>query len=492
MANGLTESGFVLESLSQNISDLVTELQTAFNNNNISAEDNARLGQMIKVLASRETKVWQALAQVYDVWTLNGCEASFLDEIFALNGVFRESATSGVGNAIVAVDNTSVNSTAITAGTEFTGSNSVTYTNTSDVLVSENVTAYKINANNVGLSVYTLSVVNLITNEVFSSTFTLSASTPTARLTFIQSIKTFLEGINESEVNLYIDDTNLILYYGFDSSYSLKGLEQNISLNMTPTLGTRYVEVECTAATKGYHPLYVGEITSMTPTVTGYISVTNIESFSSGSDVETDPAFIERAKSVTDSPRSSTRPAIKAGLLTNVSDIDRVYLRKTVTGGVVDLTWIVVGGETEAIANELYRTQSIETSYSGTESYDVDTDDGDTETIKFTRGTEKEISIRVTYSTKKGTSLTDIEKDNINTELTTLAEDWDLGGTVIFNGQLQAAVYNGVSSSSRFSAILVELKGATEDDTVYTSEDYTAADNIYPTLVSSNINFIKS
>ena len=127
MSNEFTDSGLTINSISENITEIQTELQEAFANSALTVEDNENLGHWVKVFAGRETKVWQAINQVVNIWTLNGCEGSFLDEIFALNGIFRESATSGVGDAVIQTDVSATDSTAFTAGTIFNSENGIQY-----------------------------------------------------------------------------------------------------------------------------------------------------------------------------------------------------------------------------------------------------------------------------------------------------------------------------------------------------------------------------
>lgn len=489
MSNGLTSTGFDVNTLAQNILEYQTGLQNAYNNPSLSIEDNERLGHLMKLIADRETKVWQAIQQVYQGWTLNGAESIFLDEIFALNGVFRNGATAGVGDAVIEVDNTSLDSTEIIAGTIFNATNGIQYATSSSTLVSTRVTAYKVDASSASLATYNLTITNNDTDEVFSSSHTLSSSSTSARLNFLNSIRTALLLVNPDEDNLYIDQDNLVLYWGFDEAYELKGLTQDVELLSTPTLGNRYALVEATAVTAGFYPLVVGGISTVSPLPTGYVSVTNLTAFSDGTNIETDAAFIERARTVTDSPRSSTRAAIIAGLLTNVTGIQRAIIEKVITDGIVSVTPIIIGGETASIAQELYRTQPINNQYSGTESYQVDTEDEGVETIRFSRGSSQQMSIRVTYSTVNGTALTDNEITNAKANLLDTSESWALG-TAIFNFSLLSSV-SQATTSNRFSSLLVEMKRLEDPDSSYSSATYNPATTELPDLVEDNITFVR-
>lgn len=487
--NGLTSTGFEVNSLTQNILDYQTGLQNAYNNPQLSVEDNEHLGQLIKLIADRETKVWQAIKQVYQVWTLNGAESIFLDELFALNGIFRKGATAGVGDAVVQVDNTSSDTTEVIAGTIFSGENGLSYATTTSQLVSSRVTAYRIDGSLTSLNTYNLTITNNDTDEVFTSVHTLSSTSDSARLVFLNGIKTKLDLINPSETNSYIDEDNLVLYYGFDEAYELKGLQQDVKLLSTPTLGNRYSLIEATATTTGFNPLGIAQIATMTPLPTGYVSVTNLTRFSDGTDIETDAAFIERARTVTDSPRSSTRAAIIAGLLSNVEGVQNALIDKQVSGGIVTVTPIIIGGTTADIANELYRTQPINNQYSGTESYQVDTEDDDIETIRFSRGESQQLNVRVTYSTVNGSALTDSELSEATQNLLDQSETWSLGKK-IFNYSLTSSV-GQATTANRFATLLVEVKQVEQDDSFYSSLDYQPAITELPDLIETNISFVR-
>jgi hypothetical protein len=488
MASGFTETGFERDNLSQIILDIENDVKVAFKNPKFSIEDNENMGQFLKVFAGRENNFWQALEQCYNIWRLNGCEGAFLDEILALQGVFRESATSGSGDAVVETDSDATDTTSVGIGTIFLGENSGQYAATSTTLVSERVTAFKVNGATASLATYNMDVEVLTTGDSYSSSFTLSSTTPSARLTFLNSIKSFLETVDPTQT-VYIDNTNLILYWGFDEAYELTGINNTVQMLCTPSLGNRYSLVECVNTATGFNPLGVGEISTMSVLPTGYVSVTNLSAFSAGTDVESDAAFIERARDVSDSPASATRTAIIAGLLANVSGIEKVKLVKEISGGIVTVSPIIIGGTIADVAQELYRTQPINNQYSGDITYSVTTEDDEIETIQFSRGVEQELSIRITYSTTTDVDLTLSERSTMKNNLLDVSESWQLGKK-IFNFSLMSAV-SSAQDSSEFSTLLVEVKKLEDPISSYSSNDYSPAATELPQLQSDNITFVR-
>ncbi|AGH32062.1 hypothetical protein VPIG_00206 [Vibrio phage PWH3a-P1] len=489
MASGFIDGIFQRDTLSDIILSIENDVRVTYNNPNFSIEDNENIGQLLKMIAGRENNIWQTIEQVYNSWNRNGAEGLFLDEIFALSGVFREKATSGSGDAVVETGSSAIDSTSVSIGTIFSGENGGQYAATSTQFVSSRVTAYRVVGNNVSLATYNLSVEDLSSGDTYAQSFTLASNTPTARLNFLTSLKTFLETVNPSETNVQLDTDNLILYWGFDEAYELKGLEKTVKLLSTPSLGNRYSLIECVNTETGFNPLGVGGIASISIPPLGYVSVTNLSEFSSGTDVETDAAFVERARSEVDSPRSATRTAIVAGLLANVEGVEKVKFNKTVSTGIVTIVPVIIGGEIADIAQELYRSQPINNVYSGDIQYTVDTEDDDQEVISFSRGVQQQLSVRVRYKTTSNTELTTSEKSTASTNLLDVSESWQLGDK-IFNFSLMSAV-SSAASYGRFNSLVVEVKKIEEPDTSYSNLDYQADPTELPDLISDNITFVQ-
>ena len=473
----------ITQNTSQIIEESEQQFQTAFSNPKFSVEDNENIGQIIKVMADRENKLQQTLEMIYDQTTFNGLEGSFLDNAYSLIGVFREGATAGSGDAVVQTDISAQDGTVISGNTLFNGNNGVQYKALSDNLVSSRVTAYRLDISTAPLATYNFTVKNRQTDQVLTKSITLANTTVVARDAFINTLKDFLQSVNPDETKLFTSYP--FIYYGFDAADSVVGLDQTVDFSVVPSLGNRYTLVECVATTVGFNPLPANSIESMSILPIGYVSVGNISSFASGTEIETDAAFVERASQLSDSPDAATRDAIVSGLLDNVTGVQTVKIDKTVNGGIVTVTPIIIGGEIQDIANELYRTQPINNIYSGEISATVSTLDDDSETIRFTRGQEVNLNVRVKYKTVNNTSLSEAEISTISNNLVALSESWDLGQT-IFNYTLAQTVGSSVTVG-RFSRLIVETKEKSQPDSSYTANDYVAASNVLPDLLSSDI-----
>ena len=80
---------------------------------------------------------------------------------------------------------------------------------------------------------------------------------------------------------------------------------------------------------------------------------------------------------------------------------------------------------------------------------------------------------------------TEAEISTISDNLVALSESWDLGQT-IFNYTLAQTVGSSVTVG-RFSRLIVETKEKSQPDSSYTTNDYVAASNVLPDLLSSDI-----
>lgn len=487
----LTEYGVETESLQTLIKEWEKDLQTEFANPKLTVEDNENLGHLVKVLANRENLTSQAIQQVYASQTVNGAENVFLDEMLAFRGVFREKATAGSGNVIVETSNV-INGTQIIEGSIVTTSNDsgIQYITLADQLVADNVVGYKITKEDLDIGVYNFIITNRVKNTSHTKSITLGTNSDVDKLTFLNTLKDFLQTVNIEEQNIYVDTDLIQLTYGVVSE-ELIGISESVNFYLNLPVGTRYTSVPATALTKGYYPLNVDEVVSISPEPHGFQSVRNITKFSSGTEVETDAAYLERANAISNSPKSSTATAVRAALLERVAGVETVIISKVINSSEndrVEVTPIIIGGSDLEVATVLEDTQPINNVYYGDVSVTIPTADGDEEIIRFSRGQTRNLDLRVSYTTVKNTILTESEKATITSNLIAFGEEWGIGDK-IFNAQLQSAAFSGVGYG-RFKTLKIEIKGTDEPDTSFSEWDYQAGVTELPDLLADNINYI--
>ena len=151
---------------------------------------------------------------------------------------------------------------------------------------------------------------------------------------------------------------------------------------------------------------------------------------------------------------------------------------------------VVYGGTTADIAQAIYDLIGVNIQTYGTTAYTITTEDSDTQVIYHTKATEKQLSIRVTYTTSNNRALSDTEKDAIISGITTLADEFTISSTV-YNFQLTTAVSSSVSSS-RFLSLIVETKDKDAPDTAYTVSNVVPAYTELCSISSDDITFVQS
>ena len=492
-----SEWGFYRPNLTEIIESIQQDLKDYFGNE-INVGDNSVAGILAKMQAGREFKSWQQLEATYNSQTLNGAEGEFLDELYAYQGIPRNAATFGTGAAIVETDSTSENIDEIVAGVTFSSIAGAQYVAETSRTMSDFVKGYKIEGGTLATGTYTFTVTNA-DNLISSATYALVSNDDADKLTFFNNLKSFFDlAIPNDTTNIIVNSTagEVSFYVGFtpvvvdgETEYVLVGTEETFKLKFgVNRIGNRFSEHSVLATETGYNPLAANNINSILPTPDGYVSVTNIENFFSGSDVETDAAYAVRATQQADAPHSGTRPSILAAILA-IDEVVGASLDKNVdSAGVVSVEPIIFGGETEEIAQVLYDTQPANNQYIGDISYTIATEDGKTEVIQFSRGTDLNMSVRVEYKPLNGIPLAASELLAIQNSVEAVNSNIPVGGTV-FIGQLSGAVFD--ANPQRFTQLVVRVKEETDLSYPATPTDFTPDPSELPRLAAERVEIIQ-
>lgn len=486
--------GFYRPNNSEVIEDTQQSLKDTFGNE-LNVGESSYADKLIKVQANREFKVWQQLEATYNAQTLNGAEGEFLDELHAYQGIPRNGATFGTGEAIVETNSDTNDIEQITTNTTFSTIGGSLFTVETNRTISDHVKGYKIEGDTLQAGSYTFHVTNSYNVET-TATYALISNDDVDRLVFFNNLKTFFDSaLPDDNTSVMINTTanKVSFYVGFtfsDNDYLFTGTEETFKLKFGSLhIGNRFSEHSVLSNETGYNPVASNNINSITPTPTGYVSVTNIESFFSGSDVETDAAYTVRALQQADAPHSGTRPAILSSLLA-IDEVVGASLTKQVdlTTGLVTVEPVIFGGLTEDIAGVLYNTQPINNQYIGDISYLVATEDGKTETIQFSRGTDLKLSVRVEYKPLNGIPLSNAEQTEIQLSVEDVNSNIPVGGTV-FNGQLSGAVFE--VNPQRFTQLTLKIKLESEPDSSYSTVDYVPQPSELPRLSADRVEIIQ-
>ena len=486
---GLTDAGFQMPTYSDLQSSYASAFKSTFGSD-MSTSTDSFAGMLISILAYTDYTLWEGVQSVYNSQTLNGAEGIYLDDILSQRGLFRKSATAGSGYAVVKSTKSASWTSTIGTSTYFTASNGLFYYVSSETSLRASIAAYSITksqATAIGNSL-TFYVKNTSSGATNSVTLTTSSST------FLTDLKTFFtDNLSTTDKNkIFVSGTTLYVGFDSDDTSSPTGLSTPTKIYASSSVGIKWSRIPVTGTTTGVYSVEVGDISGISSTFTGYVSSTNFTLFSSGTDIETDAEFRSRFNDEQDEATAATRPAIVNALLdldgvTKVRIYDNPTSTDTTYADAFTFNTIVAGGTVSDIAQALYDTKPINTLTYGTTSYVIDTEDGDTETIKFTVAEDSEYSIKIVYTTSNGYELSSTEQSAILVNLTALSADFEIAST-ISNGQIKGVIYSALSFG-RLTSLSVYVKLSSEADTSYSESDISPAYSQIPSLDLDNISY---
>lgn len=478
MAYGLTPTGFVRPTLDELINKRKTTYRDIFGQN-INTGTDSVFDKIASISANAEYTTWEMMQAVYNSQTYQGAEGIYLDNLFAQRGIYRNGKTKATGIAQMAINNTVPYNTTYVAATYSINTDFVLQ---EDTLVAGNIVAHTLKNSELVVGNYTITLVNTSTSATETFTYNLTDKTPNGTVlnTFFNNLKTFIvdNTVISNTDRIFIDYTNGSMYVGFTDATTLVGLVQRVDLKVTPLVGTRYLHLNLVSKEVGFNPVDIGEINSILPQPSGFVSIQNIAAFFSGSEVESDGEYRARAAATISSPAAATRPAIINGLLTGVDGVTKVKIFSNPTGttspsGIPPYRFVTVvyGGETPAISQKLYELIACSNTTYGNVSYDITTEDEQVETIYHSKAIEKDISIKVRYKTQQNKPLADSEKASIIENMLSTINSYSINPT-IYNIQLVGTVQKALPFTN-FISLSVQIKLASDPDGSYTINDFT-------------------
>lgn len=478
MANyGLNSYGFSRPTLSDIISETLQSYRDVFGLD-INTNDNSIINKIVNIQSDRENQIWQMAEEVFDSQTYQGAEGQFLDDLFSRRGIYRRPVTKGNGSVEMTLQPSVPYNTTFSVATYKVNN---TFLLQEDVIVAGNIVAHTLLNSQLSLGTYTFTIVNSTTSVTQSLILTLTDKTPnsSALNNFFNSIKTFIVSntINANDTRIFIDNINGSMYIGYSDATTMIGLSQKVDFKVSPQVGQKTIRFDVVAEDAGFNPVSIGQITSIAPVPSGFVVITNLSSFFSGSDVESDAEYRARASSTISSPAAATRSAIINGLLTGVDGVRKVKIFSNPTpntspAGIPPYKFVTVlyGGDTPSISQRLYELIACSNATWGDISYNVETEDNQTEVIYHTKAIEKNISVRVSYRTLQNRPLADSEKLTITNGLVGLIGGYNINPT-LYNIQLIGSVTNSLPLL-QFVSLVVEVKLASDPDSAYSSNTF--------------------
>lgn len=489
---GLTDSGFSLPGLDALIEETKTSLKAVFGEN-FNTQSNSLADKFSTIFNEREYQIYLLASMVYSAQTLQGAEGIYLDDLLSKRGIHRRGKTRGSGSVEMTVNNTvPYNMVYSSAAWSIDSGNFVL---SRDTQVAGNIVAQKITNQDLVLGNYRMTIQNLNDQSTQQINLSLTDKTPgsVSLNTFLSNIKKFIvdNTILTNADRIIIDSTEGSIYIGYDTSKRMIGLVSRMDFRTTPLVGDKTVTMDVVAVDAGAISRESGSVTSISPTPSGFVSLTNLREFSDGSDVESDNEYRLRSLSTSSSALAATRPAILSKLLNSVEGVEKVKIFTNNTGETNALgipayhfQVVIYGGETEAISVALYEVIALSNMSYGTTFYDITTEDDQIERIWHTKATSRPVAIRVRY---RGKVLSLGEQTDINNSLINIVTAENIAGT-LYNIQLVSAVGSAISAG-RFTSLVVEVKDVGQPDSAYTTLDFVAGYDRVLTLNADNITY---
>lgn len=499
---GITASGFERKTLQEILTSLKLNLRSKlgndWNTSTGSVED-----QFLSTFAEEADQVWQGIEGVVASTTLNGAEGVYLDDVLSRQGVYRQGRTASSGKGVLFSNYATVTlGQTIPTTSTVSASNNLTYNVQQLVTIDNFMSCYKLSASQLSVGsdyVFTIYNINAPTNNTFEWTVTTESSKDQMLRAFAQFIN---DNILDAPVPAYYSAASRILYVGFDSSNNLPRpfVKGQLYVQSTPRVGSFGHILELKSATLGFNPLAANGLTSITPTYTGYESVTNGDDFSAGSEVQTDAEYRQSAINIKDTSIAGTADSIISNLLRLQGVIDAEVYENPTSQFIYDISnntvnepytynVAVLGGDDNEVAQVILDKSPANTARYGTYTATATNTKGLTVNVNFTRCSYFDVDIEVSYRTKDSTALTEQEKNSISERLTEALSQLKIGDIVPVS-LLQAVVYQSVAFT-RLKQVKIRVKDLTAAGSNYTDSDLTADYDEKPRVLLDKISFLR-
>lgn len=469
-----TQYGFERENLQELVASELSIWRSALNTN-IPEEDDNWVYRLITLNAEARNQNYQLIESLISNMNPYTAEGVWLDNLIGPY-LERQGSTAGTGVVIIETNSSCPNNYVLAATTNIRATNGKSYNPNEATTLTDNVAAIKITKADMPNSTFQLTIKDTTDNIEYTMTTTGSNTNSSVALLAMNEIKSFiLAHTTGNSSRVYVDNTNVVLYVGFDSSYELVGLEEYTNIRLSPLVGSKYNAVPVTCTTKGIYPVTQDSIISITPSFTGYVSVTNIDDFYSGDNPETDTEYLNRYLEQIGSVRYGTINAITRVLdgLTGVTQV-RIYQNTTpsdtIEADANTINCVVIGGSSADIASAIYSTKPILQETSGTISVSVDTADGVTEDIRYTPGSERPLSLKINYISRNRQPLTETEKQTAIDSIVELSNLFRIGNSAIVR-QVETA-FLSVLDRNRLTDLKVYMKDQSASSSAYIASNF--------------------
>ena len=347
----------------------------------VNTSPDAVVGQMIGIFSAALDDIQETLQDVYDSMYPFSAEGVSLDGAVAFVGLERLGSSATTVTACVYGSE----STLLPSGV-LTRSGTKQYATTSDVVISR--------ANALDVEIEVTTVINATSYQIIAGGV-LAAYTSDASATAGEISTGLAAAFNPANFTAVATGSK-IRVYSFDK---VSDFPLTLDANLTITkLGSPAV---FTAVELGATALPVASLVTIDSPILGWSEVSNLVAGATGRNVESDADLRDRHSTSVRATGSATVKAIRARLLADVPEITAAYIYENRTAEIVDtmpphsIEAVVSGGTTQIILDKIWDLKPAGIETHGSTSGQVIDDNGDSQTIKFSRPVTQYAWIRV-------------------------------------------------------------------------------------------------
>lgn len=352
----------------------------------VNTNPDAVVGQIIGIFAAALDDAYETLQNNYDSMYPYSAEGTSLDGAVSFVGLERLAAAPSTVTAICY----GAESTLVPQGSLARSIDNKQYAANADTVISRSAAA--------DVEIEVVTVTNSANYQVIAggvSVVYASDSSATAA-----EIAAGLAALFDTDVYTATSSGGT-LYLKSADGYSDFTLTVDAKLSIVK-LGT---PVNFTAVELGGHVLPIGSLNAIDSSIVGWDEVNNLVAGATGRDVETDEELRIRHRDSVRATGAATAQAIRARLLAEVDSVEyaRVYENRTNAIDAFSLPphsfeTVVSGGDNQAVANKLFELKPAGIETYGNTSVQVLDENGDIQTVEFSRPSDKYAWVRVSVN----------------------------------------------------------------------------------------------
>lgn len=459
--------------------DILSELQSAIKaqyGNDTPVDENSFFGILNTIYGASDSEVWELLQTLNNQFNPTTATDKWLDDVAAYLKITRLQPTTSKGELSLFGSNGAV----VPIGTQFSDLNGAVYESTTEGILDTGTSRTPIaigTTNGVGAlgeasAKYTITINGDVYNaqtywpdvglEEIASLFKSAIGDQDDYYveSYTELNPEFITGSNPTNGGfkgtiLNVINKNAVFPITISVSVTQSLIPEHYQYNIAGILSSAAVStfsdnVQVEAITVGAIDTSVNTLVNIDTPVVGLNSVYNLESMIIGRDLETDEELRFRIKQDGVINSYGTKPAIEANLrqVDGVSFVDvqvnNSYVEDSEGRPPNSYECVVIGGDEDDIATTIYNIGAAGIKPYGNTSVTVDDDQGNPQTIQFSRADEIYVWVKVYYTKNTEEVFPSSGESLISAATLTYGENLTIGGDVIPK-RFFGSIYNSTS-----------------------------------------------